>query len=235
MSNRTIYFAIIADRRTGSTMLRKTLNQHPQIHCSGEIFNSFTAVDGCKNNEVDYARTMGAFWEWRRSEHPDTASSIGTSIHRWQAGLFPGLWELTKGVHSRFICLYRENLLRHFLSEMIAMKTGKWSCDPTHVENLAKVYVDPIALDLFIQTRRREQAEDWRFQCRIEYPLERLVENWEVESTRIQHFLGVTPQPLTMATQKQETRLLSKAIDNYEEVAELVKQLGHPEWLDPGV
>ncbi len=232
MAVKLVYFAVIADRRSGSMMLQETLNQHSQIHCSGEMFNSFAAEDGCIHNETGYAATVGKFWNWRRAEHLPEIKAIGTLIHRWQAELFPGLWELTGGLHSRFICIYRQNLLRQFLSELIAMQTGIWSCDPANVKGLAKVHIDPTTLALYIDTRRVERSNDWRFQPRIEWPLEKLVQDWESISTRLQHYLRVDPQPLPLTSQRQETRAIRKIVSNYSEVVETVTRLGNPDWLE---
>jgi len=214
-------------------MLGETLNTHLQIDCSGEIFNSFAASDGLLSNEVGYGGTMATYWRWRhRPNRKGTTVAVGTLIHRWQAELFPGLWELTRGLHTRFIVLYRENLLRHFISELIAMQTGRWTSDPATLVGIPRVTVDPEALRIFVATRYRERAEDWRFQPRIEYSMERLMRDWEAVSTRIQQFIGVSQVPLVRTKQKQETRKLSDILANYDEVVETVAQLKHPEWLD---
>ncbi len=229
-----IYFALIMDRRSGSTLLRDTLNQHPQIDCSGEIFNSFAGLDGIPgSHERGYGATMEVFWNWRRAERASDTKAIGTLIHRWQTEFFPGLMELTRGLHTRFICVYRDNLVRQFLSELIAMNTATWSSDPKFVENLPKMTMDPDALSTYIHTRYRERVHDWHFQPRIEYSLEHLIEDWDKVMERIQLYLGLKPEPLEPTSQRQETRRLEDAIANYGAVEHLVLQLGHPEWLDP--
>ena len=229
-----IYFALIMDRRSGSTMLRNTLNQNPQIDCSDEIFNSYEAIDGAGwSGEIGYGATVEVFWRWRRADRSPEVKAVGTLIHRWQAEFFPGLIQLTRGLHTRFICIYRDNLLRQFLSEMIAMNTSIWSSDPEFVKTLPKMDISPEALRLFVATRISERAQDWTFQPRIEYSLENLFRGWDGITERLQHYIGVSPQPLIPTSKKQETRLLKDSIANYDEIAETVVNIGHSEWLDP--
>ena len=57
--------------------------------------------------------------------------------------------------------------------------------------------------------------------------------DWAPNIDRIQRYIGVEPMDLAPSSSKQETRLLRDAIANYDEISEYVRELGHPEWLDP--
>jgi len=176
---------------------------------------------------------MDIYRRWRhRHDRPGTTTTIGTLLHRWQGEMFPGLWELTRNLHTRFIFVRRDNLLRHFMSELIAMRTGKWTSDPATVQNLPRMTVPIEAFRVFVDTRYRESKIDWEFQPRIDYSLERLMADWNAQIERIQRFLAVDPLPLKPILPQQETRSLPDMIANYTEVVKAVKEWNHSEWLD---
>ncbi len=107
-----------------------------------------------------------------------------------------------------------------------------WTYNPANVKDLAKVHVDPLSLELYITTRRSERSVDWQFQPRVEYPLEILVQDWESVSTRLQQYLRVDTQHLSLASQRQETRAIHEIVSNYSEVVKTVTRIGNPDWLE---
>jgi LPS sulfotransferase NodH len=177
MSTTCTRFIILADARTGSTMLGQALNSHPSVRCFREIFDFMQPfvdfeMDGYdNNNRADY--------ELRESDacrflderifcaQPEGVTAVGFKFmygHFWgYAGL---LERLTSDLDLRIVHMQRRNMLRALVSLRIAEATGDWYAYPHiplrarfKIRNVAHAIRDPL-LALRALRRSLEPARD---------------------------------------------------------------------------
>ena len=128
-------FMILAQPRTGSTLLAESLNSNPNIRCFGEIFNFLWdaidyRVEGYDiHSAEDLALRSTAPDEFLRRrifcEHPAVVRAVGFKFHYQHYMAAEGLWQqLQKDDELAVIHLQRRNLLRVLTSDKIAERTG---------------------------------------------------------------------------------------------------------------
>ena len=133
-----VRFLILAEARSGSTMLAQALNFSPSITCFGEIFNfAFDAIlygvegyDG--SNAQDQALRKQDFRAFLREriyrQHPEEIGAVGWKLLYRQFWGYPGLLEHL--IEDRQICvlhLRRRNVLKRLVSLKLAEATGVWA------------------------------------------------------------------------------------------------------------
>lgn len=132
-----VRFIILAQARTGSTMLVHALRSNPHIRCFGEVLNKavpFVAfgVDGYDNSSAgDRALRDGDFRAFLRERiycrHPEEIRAAGFKLLYGQFWDFRGLVEhLVEDTEIRVLYLQRRNILRILLSLKMAQTTGVW-------------------------------------------------------------------------------------------------------------
>ncbi len=219
-------FVIVADLRTGSTLLSTSLDRHPDIRCRGELLHGDDFPDnqlaGVRRQElparrlIDLALTergRGAAGFRAMVEHPDQAAPKA-----WQDA-----WRVLrerKNLHVIF--LERLDLLAQFASYCVAQQTGHFAPsahDPVLApENRPRIRIEPDAVQRWSAQRRRLYAlrrRQLQGKPQLDLTYEGLVNDWDNQILRLQEFVGVTPRPLQQAKQKQERRPLSDVIANY--------------------
>lgn len=222
-------FVIVADMRTGSTLLATSLDSHPDIRCYGELFHP----DNLPDNQIEgYNR-----YELSGRELAERAFHAQDSIAAgFRAMIFLPMpsqpqwadaWDcLHDRAALRVIYLTRRNRLAQYASMLVAQKTGAYhphDGDPVlKPTNRPTITIDPARFqdwkqqrDELLLRRRRELAG----KPSLELQLEALTARWEAATARVQEFLGVVPRTLAQAKRKQERRPLSEVIANYREVA----------------
>ena len=215
-------FLLLANPRTGSTMLRLALSRHPDVLMHVLYFG------GDHADWVNFQRTTGKV--------------LGTQVYRsvddkWIADngqLSPGeFWSMLNHQHDRVISLRRENLLRQFLSREVAgdVPGKRESLHPREMEP-EPVVLRPAALLAFVEsTLGARRTVDDVFEGRHVVWYERLVSRWEETLAGIQEYLGLLPKRIPQETYRQETRPLRDAIGNYDEIASFLVHFGWLDWL----
>ncbi len=133
----TTRFLILAQARTGSTMLVRALNSHPNVRCFGEVLNTardliLYGVQGYDNYDPRDRelrdRDFKAFLRTRiYTPDGEGISATGFKLLYGQFRDFPGLQDwLTQETSIRVIHLKRRNLLRQLVSLKLAFTTGVW-------------------------------------------------------------------------------------------------------------
>lgn len=222
-------FAIVADLRTGSTLLSSSLDQHPEVRCLGELLHPRDFADnrpaGTPNPRALDGRALV-----RRALAP----AQGLAAAGFRAMVFLPLpsqpawanaWEaLARTEGLRVIYLTRGDRLAQYASLAIATRLGVWHPagePPVPAERRPRLRIEPHELAAW--TRERERLYELRRaqlgrKPALELRYEQLAEDWPEAIGRVQAFLGVTPLPLAPAKHKQEVRPLAEVIENYEEV-----------------
>lgn len=131
-------FIILADARTGSTLLGDSLNTSPRIICFQEIFNYALPnhigyhVEGYDNGSTADRelrdRDFEAFLRTRvYCQHAKSIGAVGFKLAYPHVYGFEGLLERFIEDHDiRVVHLQRRNLLRKFVSLRIALRDRRW-------------------------------------------------------------------------------------------------------------
>lgn len=221
-------FLLVADLRTGSTLLATALNQHPQIRCRGELFHPEDLAD---NQFPGVTRQALSSRELiARALNSDDVHAVGfraiiSHPNVSEQPQWADAWDIFRTWAAlRVIFLRRRDPLAQYASICIAQKTGYFHPEPQNSvlvpENRPKLHIDLEVLQQWIQERerlcalRRAQLEG---KLSLEVKYEALTNDWSEQMQRIQNFLQVEPRPLAPVKRKQEQRPLSEVILNYEE------------------
>jgi LPS sulfotransferase NodH len=221
-------FVIVADLRTGSTLLSTSLNRHPEIRCYGELFHPEDFPD----NQLDAVSRH----ELSARQLVDQAlAASGFKAVGFRAMVFLPLdshprwadaWQcLAERDELRVIWLTRRDRLSQYVSMLVAEHTGVYhpfDNDPLlRPENRPTITVDPQQFRHWVEERDRLAAERRAWLAArpaLELDYETLTERWPEVVVRVQEFLGVTIHPLAQGKRKQETRPLAEIIANYHEL-----------------
>lgn len=230
-------FVIVADLRTGSTLLSATLNQHPQIRCRGELFHPEDFPDNPLPGVSRHALSGPDLVAQALADNDVRAAGFRAMVFHPDRTARPqwvGAWRaLASHPGLRVIVLQRRDPLAQFASLTIAQQTGRYNPHPGDPlydpEQRPRIHLDPAAVRQWIDERARLYAD-----CRallqghptLEFDYEQLADAWDETIARIEEFLGVDRQPLTPAKQKQEQRPLPEMILNYEELAGVIDEAG---------
>lgn len=225
-------FVVLTHARSGSTLLSLTLDTHPEIVGYRELLHP----QSLWVRENQYADTPWRPW---RDAHPmafvrdvvfggyaDHLRAVGFKLfpeHLDRSPQTAGLWTWLAGQQDiAIISLHRENLLACFLSLTIAQQEQRWLAHTPEQRSQAVPSLDPEKAEKFFERQLRDRASvRERFAQRprfMEITYEQLDADLTGTLDRVQGLLGVQKRPLQAAILKQETRPLSQAIANYEEL-----------------
>ena len=132
-----VRFIILSGPRTGSNLLARSLNSHPEVTCFGEVFNFMIDfvmynVEGYDNlNPADLALQRRDPLQLLRQRvfgaHSQRTRAVGLKFHYDQLWGHQDLQDgLTGDKGLRVLHLQRRNLLRALISLKIAEQTGVW-------------------------------------------------------------------------------------------------------------
>ena len=135
-----VRFLILAEARSGSTMLKDALNSSPSVLCFSEVFNvvfdgvMYGGVEGYDNNSAEDRalrdRDFRAFLRERiYCRHPDEVGAVGFKhLVTARAGSVDDLLlHLAQDTQIRVLHLRRRNILRRKVSRKLAEATGIWA------------------------------------------------------------------------------------------------------------
>lgn len=229
-------FVILCTGRVGSNMLSSYLNSHPDIVVKGEIFGQSEARGLRNNTNLD----LGAYIEREAyCDYPRGIEAVGYKLfynHAKRKMPEPNaLWDFLKADRAiKIIHLTRDNLLRAYLSKIIADKTAKWTqAGPL---NAVRTEEKRTVLD-YEDTKRRfnkikaweaEAAEAFSGHDMIHVTYEQLAADPQTALDAVQEFLGVEQRNLSSFHTKQNPERLSVLIENYSELKQ--KFAGTP-WI----
>lgn len=232
-------FVIVADLRTGSTLLQTSLDQHPDARCYGELFHPDALPDNQLSGVDRYRMSGHALLKRFFSEK-------GKKVVGFRAMIFLPMpstpqwddaWRSlagTSGLHVLY--LIRRDRLAQYASVRVAQETRVWhpyEGDPIlRPENRPSITISPEEISAWTKERdalfalRRKQLQGLP-SLTLDY--ETLTGEWPRAIARVQEFLSLPPLPLPQARQKQEKRPLSEVIANYDEIA---RSISTPELVE---
>jgi hypothetical protein len=247
-------FVIFTLPRTGSTLLSKSLNRHPEIFCDDEIFhfsfrdyfspNQFRflkvpflpkKINYVINYPITYLRVNGFLNKYFTNKPGENFMARGFKFMYYQTFYMPGLINYLKKNNVKVILLLRENILRNALSDLRARETGIYH----HQENnekqrsgLSKLEVDIPALkqkmdDIVRQNKKLEDIVGDMDYIKIRYED---FTDWNTTTNRICDFLNVSRQEVTAGAKKLNPDALQDMIANYNEVKSWLKANNYAEF-----
>ncbi len=238
--NRDNIYMITCPARSGSTMLVHLLRSHPEICSHSEVFtpNRITGITGTYLKE---SREQPDFLERLSRERdrdpirflykivldPQGKKVAGFKLKHDELVL-PGFkalrTEITSNLDFRIIHLWRENLLRRFLSHCVVNRLAHTTLVVEGQPMPAKpppIRLDPLECQRDFETTLKRDAEFRELFARhrgFSLSYEEMVARDPKKIAALQDFLGVSPRELTTTTKKLSNDNLRTAIANFDEL-----------------
>lgn len=227
-------FIILSRSRTGSNLLTNLLQSHQNMRLFYELFSKnykpkkfweFINQDFKKLYQIKQDNPVIFLNRLVFREMPKYISAVGFKLFYYHAQKEKerAIWNYLKDSQEiKIIHLKRKNILKTYVSQQTAFKTGDW----VSKGKLKPIDCFPINLDYnlvlkaFEQTRQKEREAEKFFGEHqvINIIYEDIVKDYAKETKRIQDFLNVDYQPLYIFTRKQSKKSLAEQIHNYEEL-----------------
>jgi hypothetical protein len=237
--------------RSGSTVLERMLNQHPNIIADGEVFA--VAYKDYLNQQPPISAE--AFFDLHMAQtsqqHPAKALYIfqvkylsGLDLSHFDKSLPKHLSFLRRRGVARAIVLTRKNTLRRLVSTLIAVERGQYHQPADTAAQPVTVYLDVDRVHLggtFELANLLQQVEDERSQLLrglcdtgfkvIELEYETHIEpDPKIACDQVQRFLGQQIVPLHPTLSKIQNAPLSQTLRNFSQVEARLR--GTPfEWM----
>ncbi len=248
-------FVIFTLPRTGSTLLSKSLNKHPEIFCDDEIFhfsfrdyfspNQFRfmkipflpkKINYVFNLPVTYLKLPSFLKKYFTNKKGENFKARGFKLMYYQTLYMPGLVDYLKKNNIKVILLLRENILRNALSDLRARSTGIYHHQDNNEEQrsgLSKLFVDVDALKekmdgIIKQNKQLENIVHDMDYIKVRYED---FADWDVTMDKIATFLNVKQHQLTAGAKKLNPDALQDMIENYNEVESWLKQNNYVEFF----
>ena len=243
-------FVVFTTPRTGSTLLVKSLDTHPEIFCAGEIFllggTSFHGecsfrfwklplpkkmiyVLNFPNMWLNLNRFLNTFFAPKKG-----VQAAGFKLMHFQTAYLPGITDYIKQNEVKVILLLRENLLKNTLSDLRARQTGVYHNSGATTEKLPKFHVD---LDMLGQkmaeidgiNKQLEQTTAGMDRLKITYEA---FDDWNTTMGKVLDFLRVSNLPPSPVSKKLNPNKLEDMIENYDEMKQWLQQNSYAHFLD---
>jgi hypothetical protein len=247
-------FVIFSLPRTGSTLLSKSLNKHPDIFCDDEIFH-FAFRDYFSPNQfrflkikllpkkinyiINYPftalRMKGFLDNYFTNKAGENFKARGFKLMYYQTFYTPGLLSYLKKNNIKIILLLRENILRNALSDLRARSTGIYHNQEDNEEqrsHLTKLQVntDDLQQKMNDIVRQNNQltglVKDMDF-MKIRY--EDFAE-WDATMKKLETFLGVPAAAISEGAKKLNPDNLQDMIENFAEVNTWLRENNYMEF-----
>jgi hypothetical protein len=249
-------FVILTLPRTGSTLLSKSLNKHPEIFCDDEIFH-FSFRDYFSPNQFrflkihflpkklnyvinypfTYLRLNGFLNKYFTNKPGENFKARGFKLMHYQTFYMPGLIEYLKKDNIKIILLLRENIFRNALSDMRARTTGVYHNQNENEEmisGLPKLNVDMTALKskmdhIVSQNKKLEHIVSDMDYIKIRYED---FADWNNTMNKIFTFLNISHYDVSAGAKKLNPDKAEEMIANFNEVKNWLQQNNYAEFIN---
>jgi len=246
-------FIIFTTQRSGSTVLTRTLDEHPEIFCAGELFQT--------SEEMHHPEWHFASWGLNSTSHtmqrlnkiinyPNVRfrsiphikkfyaanekgeKARGFKLMFTQIKTAPHLWEYLKQTNTKVIVLVRNNVFKTTLSRY--RKAENRVAHTVSIEAPSIQFYVP-GEKLVAQMRELERVN--KNLSRFTEGMQRLVINYEDFSDwnslmqKVQIFLNVTPIPMKPVLQKVGAVRWQDEVENFSEIEQILKQNNFTQYL----
>ena len=209
----SVRFAVVGNRRTGSSHLVSLLNSHPDVACwDGEIFSEGEVFD---KSSYEKPRDFLVECVFKINAH-----AVGFKFLSDEMNRISNAWKLLKSLDIRLVHTYRENLLDSFISYQLATINQAFTC----WYGIWKTYQFKADVDQCLAWFEKVEQCDLEIRrCsliegipRVEIEYKELCKNQD----KVLDFLHVSRQPLTSQLEKQRKGSQAEIITNYAEIRE---------------
>ena len=219
---------ILGQQRTGSSLLMKLLHAHSKIDMESEVFR---LLEG-KSCRTVWKEMFSKKLPWIKYagfklfyNHPDDSEDRE-------------VWEiLNADTNVKVIHIKRENILRTYISKLIALKTGAWDSSQEvgkaeFLDKRVKVDVEHCLNELREIKKLEAQFGKTHFPNHpyLELSYEELIQDKEGQLSRIYSFLGLENKEIEKTKinlKRQNPEGLRELIINYDD---LVEKISHSEF-----
>lgn len=239
-------FFIFTAPRSGSTVLTRALDQHPQIFCAGELFHP---TDKIYHNEWHFP----FIGEKKKKGLSRTLFSVTNYIKGYLSGIghikkfyatrdakkirgfklmightkdFPSVWKYLLTENYKIVVLVRQNTFREALSSFRARKIGVFHATKEAATTDSKVNVDAVKLK-----KRVDELEALKQKIlKLSEGTNRIIityedfENWQSMLGKVFDFLEVEKINIQPELRKTSTSNWRDGVENYAEVEEAMKK-----------
>lgn len=223
MSQPEIRFVVVANGRTGSTLLADLLRSHPAIQCEDELLNERRWRGRCRPLGWLVRALPMPYLAWR-------AGRVTQPVFGFKLKTGGQVHDLGRTLHSlhrrgwRLISLSRRAALPQTFSWAVAQATGRWQRTANGEAPPQRVTLDATSFlrDLHTCVADRQALAD------LLRPLPHLAltyeddladrGQWPTTGARLCAFLNVAPVPLTSRIVKTWERPYTEVVTNYAEI-----------------
>lgn len=135
------HFVLQSLPRSGSILLGRMLDQHPQLRCFGEIFST-KPVHLAARRFAAAPRSVAARLDWFAAQAGPRRWGFRAHVYHgtpaYDATLFPDFWAVLPPA-VRVVHLVRENLFLRYVSHQVARRTDQWFVRPGEEASVRRV------------------------------------------------------------------------------------------------
>ena len=254
-----VKFLLLGHGRTGSTLIVKSLDEHPNVRMLGELFNieeaersrAFHALNRIyapdklekryyiEGEDAEEFLRNGVFYKrpWQEIQ------AVGYKMFYVHARRYPNektAWNyLIHNRDIRIIHLLRRNLFESFVSFKIAMITKewkRWKGEAKPHSSVQPLQIDPKELEFYCnqiisyQLWARQSFRDHPF-MEFEYETD-ICGRFESLMHDIHDFLDVPREPARQLLEKQAKRPLGEIVANYAQLKEHFRDTLYEEFFE---
>lgn len=252
----TTKFILLGTQRTGTTLIRTSLDSHPDILCCGEVFelgrNPYRNDDGYWSYS-----TRSVYHRLRSGLLPGTVakeylerlffdqrySAVGFKLMLSQCKAKPFIWPLLTQYELKAVLVIRRNALKTLISRRTAAASGVYHISNTlkaksavRSWNARKIHLDSTSLLLELESIVSER-DQWRsligntFEL-LEVYYEDYTKDQDSMNSKLQNFLNVNEYPLKSDLRKVNPDKLEQILGNFGEVRQVLEGTKFEEFLN---
>lgn len=238
-------FFILTAPRSGSTVLIRTLDQHPQIFCAGEIFHpseetyhpewQFPFIG--KKNKKGFSRTLFTLTNYvkgyltgtahikRFYKTRDTKQLRGFKLMNRHVTDFPTVWKYLLQSNKKVIVLVRTNTFREALSSFRARKIGVFHSSEDASLAAKKVHVNAAQLKKRVDELEAINSNILKLGKNFNHIVLTYeeFEHWQEMLNKVFDFLEVEKINMPAQLRKISAANWRDGVENYEEVETIMK------------
>jgi LPS sulfotransferase NodH len=233
-------FFILTAPRSGSTVLTRTLDQHPQIFCAGELFHPSDKIYhpewhfpfiGVKKKKgfsrqifsvTNYIKgyTSGVSFIKKFYNTRNEKAIRGFKLMNGHTKDFPTIWNYLKGQDLKIIVLIRKNTFREALSSFRARKIGVF-----HSAEDSSLADKKINVDAALLKKRVDELEAINANLlQLSEGKDRIIityeefEEWQTMLDKVFDFLNVEKIEMQPELRKISAANWRNGVENYQQV-----------------
>lgn len=209
-------FIILSAGRTGTTLLAKALNEHPDVHMAGEALKPASL----EKHDRSYQEQHNIVFAKDRDVKAQGCKLFFHHLNRDSAH-----WDWYRD-NALIIHSMRTDYLAWYVSLMSAHQNGEWNRRrkeqaPPLSERRITVDVEHMQRKIAGYKTKIEWARDWTDPERyMEVDYDDMIGNWAATIGRVEDALGIDRRPLPQRCVKLNPEPLSERVTNWKDVKE---------------